>query len=288
MQDKPYLLITGASGFLGSSFLRSFLSSPLSKSFKIIAVSRYPVLSADIFLDTSRLLFGDYRSILETLDISVIINFAFSAHNTKYKSSLVHGSTCLITEYFIKYCSLHPHTRFIAISSIAVFGDRLFDASFVSNISPVSPNTNYGLQKLFIESMLLNAHSLYSFPLSIYRPPLIYGPNAPGSYDTLRRLIRKGIPLCIFSNSNLRSFLPINSFVATLLNEITSDKCLNVTNLPYPPVSTYRFVSDIKHDLMLPFRNCDSPILKENNFIYRTVLFKSLTSKFNSSYIVTC
>lgn len=48
----------------------------------------------------------------------------------------------------------------------------------------------------------------------IIRPPLVYGPNAPGNFGTLVNVLRRGVPLPLGSIHNKRSFVALDNLVS--------------------------------------------------------------------------
>ena len=59
------------------------------------------------------------------------------------------------------------------------------------------------------------------------RPPLVYGPRAPGNFDRLGRIVRRGVPLPFRGATALRSFL----YVENLVSAITA--CASPAGRPY-------------------------------------------------------
>ena len=51
------------------------------------------------------------------------------------------------------------------------------------------------------------------FDIVIVRPPLVYGPNAPGNFGRLVRLLSLGVPLPLGGINNVRSFIGLDNFV---------------------------------------------------------------------------
>ena len=56
----------------------------------------------------------------------------------------------------------------------------------------------------------------FGIELVIVRPPLVYGPDAPGNFSTLIRAIHRGIPLPFGAVDNLRSLVALDNLVDLL------------------------------------------------------------------------
>ncbi|AIQ37496.1 hypothetical protein R50345_24415 [Paenibacillus sp. FSL R5-0345] len=80
--------------------------------------------------------------------------------------------------------------QFVFLSTMAVYG---LEGSMKKNIvinknTKENPNTLYGETKLQAEKELLKMED-NDYIISIIRPPMIYGPNCPGNFKKLKRLV---------------------------------------------------------------------------------------------------
>lgn len=101
--------------------------------------------------------------------------------------------------------------RFVFLSSIGVHGDRQrHPFSEADNPSPHSP---YALSKWEAEKALWQTAQQTGMDLVIIRPPLVYGPNAPGNFGRLLSLVHSGWPLPLASVHNCRSFIGLDNLV---------------------------------------------------------------------------
>lgn len=105
--------------------------------------------------------------------------------------------------------------RFVFVSSIGVHGQsstRPFTAADVP-----APEEPYARSKLRAETQLEALARETGLELVIVRPPLVYGPGAPGNFARLLRLVRSGMPLPLGSVENLRSLVARDNLVDMLL-----------------------------------------------------------------------
>lgn len=110
--------------------------------------------------------------------------------------------------------------RFVFISSIGVNGGETFAKPF-SAADAVSPHTPYAVSKHEAEMALRQLAKDSGMELVIIRPPLIYGPDAPGNFASLVKLLASGMLVPLASvTANRRSFV----YLGNLLNLI--ETCL--------------------------------------------------------------
>lgn len=83
--------------------------------------------------------------------------------------------------------------RFVFVSSAGVLG-RVSPPPGFDDSSEPAPHDAYTRSKLAAEEMLVGEFS-GSLEIVVVRPPLVYGPGAPGNFDRLVKLVRRGWPL---------------------------------------------------------------------------------------------
>lgn len=82
--------------------------------------------------------------------------------------------------------------QFVFMSTMAVYGsaESFRHSVKIDESTPANPVTYYGKSKLAAEEKLKQLLDK-TFAVSIVRPPLVYGKNCPGNYQTLRKLVLK-------------------------------------------------------------------------------------------------
>lgn len=207
------VLVTGATGFLGSRLIHHLSA----KGLEPIAVTRSSASS--LLAGTPSVYVSDLCAEDEwnnvMLGVDVVIHAAGRAHVMKSESpsniseDYFHKVNVVGTLALARSALKAGVKRFIFISSIGVNG-TVSTTPFTSRSLP-APTGPYASSKLAAELELMKLTSASSMELVIIRPPLIYGPNAPGNFKRLISLVDKRYPLPFGLVNNKRSFIFIDN-----------------------------------------------------------------------------
>lgn len=228
LMDRPHvpsrIVVTGATGFIGS-VLRARL---VDRGYQVTAQSRRrpePAghLRADVRwvpLEMQTALATDWRSLLE--DADGVIHLAARAHErTRGKSRAdLHAANVEATLSLARQAHRAGVRRFIYLSSIGVLG-RSAPAPLMENDAP-APADPYAWSKYEAERALWAVASGTPMSLTIVRPPLVYGPNAPGNFGRLLAWTRHCRPLPLGAvTDNERSLVGLDNLVDFILRVLT-------------------------------------------------------------------
>jgi nucleoside-diphosphate-sugar epimerase len=208
------VLVTGATGFIGSALLHSLERT----SVEVFACARnVPFTGFD-----SRQVRWVHCDLVSSRDplaglagLDAVVHLAARAHvlGKKDRESLedyrrinVKGSIKLARSAVGRGVK-----RFVFISSIGVNGNRSFQP-FTAGDSP-NPVEPYAVSKLEAETELRRISVETGLELVVIRPTLVYGPCAPGNFARLIKLVRGGIPLPFAAVKNRRSLLALGNLV---------------------------------------------------------------------------
>ena len=222
------VLITGANGFVGKALLDR-LSADIENDC-LGTVRSYPKGSPanqniHVVKDISdSVAWGDLLS-----NRDIVIHTAGRAHVMREKNSdplrEYRQVNVIGTLNLARQAAVMGVQRFIFLSSIGVNGainTRPFIES--DNPNPVEP---YAQSKWEAEQGLWNIQKETGLEIVIIRPPLVYGPNAPGNFFRLVRLVQKGWPLPLAAVHNKRSFIALDNLVDLILTCIDHPKAAN-------------------------------------------------------------
>lgn len=199
------ILITGASGFIGSNLFDYFSSN---KKVNVIGLSRSESTSLELSppIDDEEL----WDNCLENQD--VLIHCAGRAHilNEKINNPLTEFRKINV-EFSIKlahYSIKAKIKRFIFFSSLGVHGTETTNQAFSEKMK-VNPTLDYAISKLEAEEYLKGIFKNSATELVIIRPPLVYSHEAPGNFERLLKLSSFGFPLPFLGIKNRRSLISI-------------------------------------------------------------------------------
>ena len=189
------ILLTGSTGYLGSSFLNQYKEQYFFQKFSLLSQKLEDVI---------------FKEIDTVLHCAALVHQKVEHSYEKYHEINVN--------YPVKLAKLAKESgvkQFIFISTIAVYGEGLEKLDENTDCNPITP---YGISKLEAEKQLLELND-ENFKVSIVRPPMIYGKNAPGNIDSLVKLVKKLPILPLGGIQNKRSFIYIGN-LCYIIDEI--------------------------------------------------------------------
>ncbi len=204
------VFITGASGFVGTALLRHVRHIPdadivpLARDIRNIT-SEFTRLNWHI---------SDIQSLTpEDLEgVEAVIHAAAKAHDPSAPDAayVIHNEEA--TEHLLACAKKAGVRRFVFVSTIKVNGEwsepgKPFHAEDIPN-----PQGPYAVSKYHAEEMV--RHS--GMEWVIVRPPLVYGEEAKGNLQSLRKALRLNLPLPLGSIRNRRSIVDVNNLAAAL------------------------------------------------------------------------
>ncbi|MGL6002506.1 MAG: NAD-dependent epimerase/dehydratase family protein [Plesiomonas sp.] len=203
------VLLSGASGFIGG-----FLHKAIPNECRCVVRrgSNNPIVHDSFEIDNSL----DVNTVWDGAfdDIDVVVHLAGIAHNRKNEDILRVNTEG--TLHFAREAARLGVKRFVFVSSIGVNGTSTTDKPFTCNMI-AAPHNTYAQSKYEAELGLKKVSKETGLEVVIVRPTLVYGPNAPGNFGMLAKLIKK-LPVLPFGlASNRRDFISVQNLVDLLI-----------------------------------------------------------------------
>ena len=194
------ILITGANSYIGTSFEKY--------------VSQWP---EKYETDTVDMIDGSWRE-KSFAGYDAVFHVAGIAHRKETKENAhlyyeVNRDLAIETAQKAKQDGVH---QFIFLSSMSVYGKN---TGVITQETPVAPKSNYGRSKAEAEKGIEGLQDA-DFNVAVLRPPMIYGKECKGNYQTLVKFALK-LPFFPYVK-NERSMLYIENlceFVRLLVEE---------------------------------------------------------------------
>lgn len=192
------LLFTGASGFLGNNI-------------KPILAQKYDITTAGLtdYDDIKINIAKDIPKLDCTYDI--VLHAAGKAHIVPKTEAEKQAFFDVNFQGTVNLCKSFEKTgfpkSFIFISTVAVYGEEF--GSGIAEDHPLEGDTPYAKSKIMAEEFLIKWCKEHNVILSIIRPSLLAGPNAPGNLGAMVNGIKTGKYLSIGGGKARKSVLMV-------------------------------------------------------------------------------
>ena len=228
------LLVTGATGFVGSALIQRLL---VHESHVIRAAVRRPLVCLPAAVDTVQVAdLGpdtDWASGLAGVNVVIhtaarvhVMNDAAAESLSEYRRVNVQGTLKLAQQ-----AAAAGARRFIFISSIMVNGEATpLGVPYRADDRP-APVDAYGISKREAEDALRQLASETGMEVVVIRPPLVYGPGVKANFLSMMRWLRRGVPLPLGAIHNKRSLVALDNLVDLIVTCIGHPAAGNQTFL---------------------------------------------------------
>src|SRR5690606_35260174 len=216
------LLFTGASGFLGQN-----IKPILSKQFEVKTLG---LAGDDIVANIAT----NIPEISEVFDI--VLHAAGKAHTVPKTEAEKQSFFDVNYQGTVNLCKALERatlpSAFVFISTVAVYG--LEFGENISEVHPLNGDTPYALSKIQAEQFLTDWCAKHGIVLSIIRPSLIAGPNAPGNLGAMVQGIKTGKYFSIGKGSAKKSVLMVQDIAHLMPKLVEKGGVYNVCDDTQP------------------------------------------------------
>lgn len=231
---KKTLMITGASGFIGTNFIERY-----KDKYNIVPVDLLKIKPEEI----------EFKDVDTVLHLAALVHQMNGAPREKYFEVNTE-----LTKKIAEAAKKNKVKHFVFYSTVKVYGydGDLYNHNFILNeYSPCNPtNDPYGESKWEAEKILREMES-DDFIVSVIRPPMVYGKGVKGNMESLIKLVKK-LPILPFNyTKNRRSFVNIDSLLHLTSLVIDKEKEGIFLPLDEKPLSLKEMIEGIEEGLKI-------------------------------------
>jgi nucleoside-diphosphate-sugar epimerase len=216
---RTKILVTGASGFVGSALVKRLADSSSHETIAAVRTNDFIGPSGVAICKVDGLGFDtDYREVLTGVDVVVhcaarvhIMNDSAANPLAMFRLINVEGTLNLARQ-----AADSGAKRFVFLSSIKVNGEGSQNSRPFTPEDIPNPSDPYGVSKFEAEVGLRKIAESSGMQLVVVRPPLVYGPGVKANFYAMMSWLYRGIPLPFGTVFNKRSFVSIDNLVDLL------------------------------------------------------------------------
>lgn len=228
------ILITGATGFVGSRLIEILSSNTL---FALVAAIRSKNNNISNKIKTVAIDdLGPNNSWAEALNnVDVVIHTAARVHvmSENAKDPLLEFRRINVdgTLNLARQAATAGIKRFIFVSSIKVNGESTLLNKPFTEIDTPAPVDPYGISKWETEEGLYEISKETGMEVVCIRPTLVYGPGVKANFFSMMNWLYRGVPLPFGSIHNKRSLVALDNLVDLIITCIEHPAAANQTFL---------------------------------------------------------
>lgn len=257
------ILITGATGFVGSHLLQMALAQnrevicPIRASKNATSHSRASqIQNIDRQTDWQPHL-NNVHTVIHCAARVHVMNETATDPLTAFREVNLHGSLRLAEQ-----AAAAGVRQFIYLSSVKVNGEMTIDGQAFSENDPPLASDPYGISKQEAEAALLELGQRSGMAITIIRPPLVYGKGVAANFLSLLIWVKKQIPLPLGSIHNQRSFVFVKNLCDFILHCVQDPRAFNQIFLVSDgrDLSTTELLQEAAKALEVPSRLLPFPV----------------------------
>ena len=218
------ILITGAHGYIGHQLVSMFSEYSLSAVGCVRKLSQSETLNSESIVIEDIVSFDQWNEVLN--GFNTVIHLAARAHIlSEFSNSSIDEFRKVnrdATLRLAKAASFAGLKRFIYMSSIGVLGNSTPMEHAFNNNSIYDPKEPYAISKMEAEVGLKVISESTGMEVVIVRPPLVYGPAAPGNFQRLLKLVDTGLPLPLARLNAIKSMISLENLCDLLVRTVST------------------------------------------------------------------
>jgi UDP-glucuronate 4-epimerase len=232
------ILITGATGFVGTAFLKYIDRNRLYYNDRIVLLSSKIIPGYDCILHNGYTFVQDEFQRLKIDSFDIVYHLGAATPKTKElvdeETIYKYATNFINTKYLLDNLPGGVPKVFVFISTVSVYQN----VSIISEKTPYQTNDLYGVSKLFCEAYLRKEAERKNFELKILRLGQIYGEGEETYSKIVSSFVKQILtnkPITVFGDgSALRSLLNCDDCCkciwASSLNSFPSGEAINIAS----------------------------------------------------------
>jgi UDP-glucose 4-epimerase len=224
------VLVTGASGFIGSALLDQLIAKFGSNN--VLALTSKPTDKCNYLLHNDYLFDSDFFIKSGNQNINTIIHAgAFTPKNGNQANECYKCTSNITNTEALLKANIPNLKRFVFLSTLDVYGV----CDVLTEESPVLPISLYGQSKVYCEKMIVSWAKQNRILPQILRIGHVYGPGEEQYQKVIPVMIKKILnnePIQIFgSGMDIRSFIYIEDVIQAIIKSIDLDSFQGPINI---------------------------------------------------------
>ena len=221
MQDvsERVAAVTGANGFIGRHVCEALARSGWRVRAMVRRAGTAPACALDVRAGVDIARGPDWNELFDGTE--VVVHCAGIAHTVFEDESRARAEFTRVnrdaTVALGRGAVEAGVSRFVFLSSIGVYGDLSPARAAVESMT-CEPTAPYARSKLEAERELDASLRGTATALTVVRPPLVYGPDCPGNFARLVRLVDTGLPLPFGRIDGRRHVVSVDNLVDLIVS----------------------------------------------------------------------
>lgn len=208
------VLVLGANGFIGKSFVEKLVSHGV----QVRALTRTGLKDFNESIET---VMGDltsnsfdFKTLLYGCDI--VVNCAGETRDDALMHALHVQATANLLEAVAYFCRTGKKIHWVQLSSVGAYGSSK-ESRVVTEETPINPSGNYEVTKTMADALIMACNENSGFSYTILRPSNVFGRNMTNeSLRQLGQIVKKRVFFFVGFSPAIATYIHVDDVVSAL------------------------------------------------------------------------